>query len=380
MKNISKIKKSIIVIFLLITFNLSAKIVYISWMEQQGFYPVSNQLVSIDLDTGNIIKQVLYQDSHFSSIFINKSSTDLYAFDTNHNRIIKVASSSLTIEQEWDVLPSNLTDFVLNEKNNHIYLANTSIAGTGHDDLYQIDLSNNEVSIVDSPVNGLDIQAIFMSEDKSVLYIQTYNFLNSEFRYHSFNALDMQLIASSSAARLFKTVFTNDGKYYYGINTQNNTLNGYDLVNGTLLWSTPISISFPIRFLFEVDESSLAFIDSQNNYRIDKLNGVITINNDFSMTEQTSLIDINNPSILCITGFCILGSKLIINKYLPTTNSFENIFESEFYAGAQDYVFGKNLSATPIPALNWIGWPVLCFSLLILSYIKRSNISFTRRR
>lgn len=370
-----KRKLYLFILLCLFSQNLIAKVIYIAWMEQEAFYPSSKKIVSLDLDTGEFINQKTYEGSYFSSLVINQKGSYLYVSDVFLNRIIKIDTNTFSVVHEWNNLPAYAEKIILNEANNRIYFTNTRSAGTGSDNVYQIDLLNNAVSQTNLPINGLDVQDMFWNKDKTFLIFKTSDFINSNYKYHSFSAMNMQLTAESSLNYLYKPVFDRNGLKYYGINTQANSIDSHSLVDGSLLWSSPLPLVFPLHFLIEYNNESLIVINNSIAYEINKSNGNLTIIDSPINIGETSLINVNEPILFCITGHCSLTEDLKIRKYNIETNSFENLLNQTYPAGAQDYAFGDKILESVKVSLLSNSWLLILTIVLIISTKKKILIA-----
>ncbi|MFV0542107.1 YncE family protein [Marinicella pacifica] len=382
------IKTIYIILLLLFSQWVTAKVAYLPLIEPDVFYPKETALMAMDLDSGQILDRVEIGDGT-KSVFVDDTGKQLYVAIKYEKRIVRLDTSTLKIVEQWNNLPSYPDKIILSEDNKKLYFIQLNV-GTGINDLYQIDLNNNQISSVINFSNSAIIKVIY-SNNLKYLTLLVENHINDEFSIHTYSSNDLSLKYSSNLTNYLPIdMIDNEGEnFYYGDNNQSQFISR-KLSDISINWSYSYSGETAYFSPYEKDSSTLIVNGTINNYMINKQTGSgtaltsdgaqINLFGHFEHLKLDSLILINYPEIFCITGMCHLTSKLNISKVNLINNSNEVIYQSQNYLGSNPigrFVgenFYRGTAVQQVPVLSHLGLFLLLGGFIYLVSLRNIGL------
>ena len=357
---------------------LSAKVAYLPLIEPGDFYPKRTALMAMDLHSGQMLDRVEI-GAGVGPVFVNNTGKQLFAAAESDRKIVRIDTESIDIIEQWNNLPDSPEKIFLSEDNNKLYFLRLN-PGSGGNDLYQIDLTNNQISSVIN-FSSSGISEVTYSENLKYITLLVNNHSTNQFSVHTYNSNDLTLKSSSNLPSYMPIKFIdNEGdNFYYGDYNESQFISR-KLSDASINWSYSYSGESAYFSPYEKDTSILIVNGSINSYEIDKQTGVgnaltidgtnISFFGNYDRVHSESFVVVEYPSVICITGMCSLGSKLNINKVNLVNNTQELVYQSQNLLGSAPigrFVgenFYRGMAVQQVSVLNHFGLILLMFGFV----------------
>ncbi|KAA3638368.1 MAG: hypothetical protein DWP95_12815 [Proteobacteria bacterium] len=377
-------------IILLLFFSqlLSAKVAYLPLITNAPLYPDLILLMALDLDSGQILNQVEIGDG-VGAVFVDDSGKQLFAAASKDMKIVHIDTETLEIVEQWNNLPTNPARIILSEDNNKLYFVNTN-AGTGSQDMFQIDLSSNQISSVLSFPN-FTIQDILYSENLKFLSLILSNNSTNQLSIQTYNSNDLILKYTTSIITSPSiSMIDNEGENYYLIDNQQSKLESRTLSDDSVNWSFTYPGESEFYSIYEHGVSNLIASGSINSYQINKLTGNgsplvgdgsnMTLSDSYDRIDLGNFVQVEKPYIDCNFLICALMTKLDIKKINLVNNTSEIVYQSQNALGSQPKgrFVGENLyrgtAVQQVPVSNYLSLMLLLAGFIFLASLRNTGL------
>ncbi len=381
------IKTIYIILLLLFSQWVTAKVAYLPLVEVSYPYPKRTAIAIMDLDSGQFLNQ-LEIGSQVGPVFLNDTGHHLYAAANYDKRIVLIDTGTFEIETEWDGLPTYPDKIILSEDNSKLYFLDLGV-GLGINSLYQIDLVNNQIS---TALNFPDssIKDVIYSEDLSHISLLVHNNNTNQTSIQTYHSNDLTLKHSTAISDYhIAFMIDNSGEVFYTIDNQLLQIQSRKLSDNSLNWSFSYPNEMAFYAITEQGTLDLMVSGYVNSYLIDKQTGygnpltangsVDTLNGHYERINSNDFVQFDSPAIVCITGICSLGSKLHIKKINLIDNTSETIYQSQNYLGSRPigrFVgenFYRGTAVQQVPVFNHLSLILLLSGIIILASLRNTG-------
>ena len=260
-------KHLLLLICLTMSHGIFAKVAYIPMFEATA--QQENHIWAIDLESGHVLKRVFVGDC-VGPIFINSVGDQLYAAASLENKIVLIDTNSLEISQEWNNLAISPSQIILNTDETKLYFAER-----GQNDIYEIDLINNHVSVV-LTIN--DFNSFHYSSNMEYIVFHSRDVVNDIYQLHTHHLSDLSFKYQATVPDEQPMLIDDDGESFYISLFGYGRFQSRSLENGTMNWEFYHSSGIPGPIGPMPEYFSSAFQTSNNQINVSNLQpGIYTL-------------------------------------------------------------------------------------------------------